>query len=103
MATTTLTISLNDGVYSVSSDPAEVTEGGELSINVPTGPPVGCLICVDHDLGGATSHVLTANKTFDLKDKAVGTTWGYDVFGPTATCPVVKKRNAAHSIQITSN
>jgi hypothetical protein len=35
----TLTISLSDGVYSVSSDPVKVPEGGKLSIVVPTAPP----------------------------------------------------------------
>jgi hypothetical protein len=99
----TLTISPHDGVYSVSSDPEEVPEVGKLSIVVPTGPPVGCLICLDNDLEGARPYVLTSNRDFDLKGKARGTIWGYDVLAPTATCRTVNKRNAAHPIQVISS
>lgn|SRR5487761_1228734 len=98
----TLTITESDGVYSVSPDPITVPEGGSLTIVVPVGPPAGCLICLDKDLGGSRSHALTQDKTFDLKDKPANTVWGYDVFAPTASCPEVRKRNAAHSIQVGS-
>lgn len=99
----TLTISLNNGVYSVSEDPMNIPVGEDLTIVVPQGPPVGCLICLDNNLGNSKSYVLTANRTFDTKNLPENSTWGYDVLAPTASCPQVNKRNASHSIQITSH
>jgi hypothetical protein len=96
----TFTISPDDDVYSVSPDPVEVPKVGKLSIVAPTEPPVGCLICLDSDLDGARPYVLTSNRDFDLRGKARGTIWGYGALAPTATCPTVNKRNAAHPIQV---
>jgi len=101
MATLTITGSNNN--YSVSSDPMNVPNGGELTIIVPVGPPVGCLVCLNKDLGTTKSHLLGANKTFDMKTYPVGTTWTYTIWDPdTANCPAQIKDNPPHTIVITS-
>lgn len=70
---TLLTISLSDGVYSVSSDPCMVFPGGTLTVTIPQGPPVGCLLCLNKDLGDAKSHKLLQDKTFDTSKYANAT------------------------------
>ncbi len=94
MSTATLTIS---STYVPSPDPVNVPSGGKLEIKVPTG---GCLICLYSDIGGEGKWLLTADKTFDLKDHPDATV-GYDVLSPTSTCPARARRNA-HSIKIGS-
>lgn len=101
MATLTITGSNNN--YAVSSDPMDVPNGGELDIVVPVGPPVGCLICLNKDLGTTKSHLLSGNKKFDMKTYPVGTSWSYTIWDPsTASCPSDIAANPPHVIQITS-
>jgi len=100
---TLLTISLNsDGSYSVSSDPCTVMVGGNLSVTIPQGPPVGCLICLDKDLGNAKSHKLLQDKTFDMSKYPNASRWTYYVYGPNDTCPSGAAQDVGHTIQIGS-
>jgi hypothetical protein len=99
---TLLTISLNNGVYSVSSDPCVVSPGGKLAVTIPQGPPVGCLICLNKDLGSSKSHNLLQDKTFDMSNYPNASAWTYYVYAPNGTCPPPTIANPPHAIQIGS-
>jgi hypothetical protein len=100
---TLLTISLSDGVYSVSSDPCKVELGGKLSVTIPQGPPVGCLLCFTSEFGDSKSHKLLQDKTFDLSKYPNASAWTYTVWDPsTPSCPSQIVENPPHSIQVGS-
>ncbi len=96
----TLRIYCLNGVYSVSSDPAQVAHGDNLTIIPPEGTTPGCLLCFNSDFCGKTSWLLTSSHEFDLSDQAAGTSWSYDIYDPSASCPNAGIRSTAHSIQI---
>jgi hypothetical protein len=97
---TTLRITRTNGGYSVSSDPTHVPQGDKLTIIPPETPPAGCLLCFSSDFCGKTSWLLSSSQEFDLSQQAEGTSWSYDIYDSSDTCPSVFKRSTPHSIQI---
>ena len=95
----TLTISGSNNNYTVSPDPCNVPEGGDLTVDVPAG---GCLICLNKDMGNAKSHKLMKDKTFNLANYPNATKWTYTVYDPDAACPDQIVDNPPHTIQIGS-
>ena len=92
------TVTINSD-YEPDPDPAEVPVGWNLEVVPPTG---GCTICLDKDLGGSKAINLSSSKIFDLSGHKLNDTWGYDIVPYETACPSVKKRNASHSIVISS-